>query len=160
MQKASLEDDAPVSSREATNSSSRSNVLDNLPDERTEGRNKSEDSSSPDDVASKTSLGGGEAKKPHAAGLKNFASEFPDEEMLDTDFFLKKETATPKEFQKENTPQHHITGPKTLKLKEAPSYFGSDFPDKKMPDSGVLSNKEAPTPEKFEEENQTLNLAG
>jgi hypothetical protein len=53
----------------------------------------------------------------------------------------------------------HIAGPKTIKLNEAPSDFGSDFPDKKMPDSGVLSNKEAPTPEKFEEENQTLNLA-
>ena len=118
MQKPSLEDGAPVSSRKASTSSSRSTVLDRAPDERIEGRKMLEDLSSADKCAYKTLIGDEECKT------------------------------------------QHIAGPKTLKLKEAPSYFGSDFPDKKMPDSGVLSNKKAPTPEKFEEENQTLNLAG
>ena len=69
MKKPSLKDDVPHSSREASSSSSRSNVSGIVPDDRIDGDKKSEDSpSSPDELAHTESVGGGKAKKPPPEG--------------------------------------------------------------------------------------------
>jgi hypothetical protein len=49
--------------------------------------------------------------------------------------------------------KERVTGPETLKLKEASSDFASEFPDEEMPNSDFLLKKKAAIPEEFEEEN-------
>ena len=80
MQKpSSSKEDVLQSSREASVSSFRSNVLSRLPDDRTKGCNKSEDSSSADEFA--TIRRAQDTKEKHIAGRKTLQSL----EVLSTD---------------------------------------------------------------------------
>jgi hypothetical protein len=129
MQKPSLKSDVLQSNRAASSSSSQSNVLGIVPDDRTEGSQDSEDSSSSAyEFANKKSIGGSEEVNKPPVG--------------DDTIFLEKEP---------------IAGPKTLNLKEAPSDFASEFPDAKMPHSDFPLKKKAAILEEFEEENPPQN---